>query len=421
MIKKLRKKFICINMILISIVLLLVFGALVIFQAKRLEVEVTARMGQSLERPFDENFKKTIGKSDKRNLAPADFIPLYTILTDENGSILSHSTTNSSFSLSSDILSSAIEEAFAAQKDNGVLSDFDLRFLKRNVPEGIRIVFVDLGYEISSLRSMLFNYTLTLLLCLIAFFLITLFLARWALHPVEEAWKQQNQFVADASHELKTPLTVILANLNILLSHPDDTIRQQMKWIENTQTESTRMKKLVDNLLFLAKSDAKQIPTNFSNFNLSDAAWSCLLPFESIAFEEKITIIEDISPDLWIYGNEEQLRQVMMILLDNACKYTEPNGTVQFHLSEEQSKITLKVQNSGDVISPEDLEHIFERFYRSDKSRSRKDGGYGLGLSIAQSIVQKHHGKIRVTSSIEEGTVFYVTLFCDKKKMSAVK
>ena len=143
---------------------------------------------------------------------------------------------------------------------------------------------------------------------------------------------QQNQFVADASHELKTPLTVILANLNIILTHPNDTIQKQIKWIENTYAESERMKKLVDQLLFLAKSDAVQIPAIFASFLLSDAAWSCLLPFESIAFEKKINIIEEISPDIWIYGNEEQIKQLMVILIDNACKYTSAHGTVRFRL-----------------------------------------------------------------------------------------
>lgn len=406
-------------MILISLVLLVIFGALVIFQSKRLEIETTTRMEQSLDRSFDDNPKKLGIKSEKRNAAPADFIPIYFVLTDMNGHILSQYDTNTS--LSSDTLSRAVEEALSSSRDNGILSDLELRFLRRVVPEGFKIAFSDLSYEISSMRTMLINYTITLFLCIIAFFFITLFLAKWALHPVEEAWTQQNQFVADASHELKTPLTVILANLNILLAHPDDTIRQQMKWIENTQAESARMKKLVDHLLFLAKSDASQIPVDFSSFNLSDAAWSCLLPFESIAFEKKITIVEDIAPDLWLFGNEEQIKQLMIILLDNACKYTCANGTVQFHLSEEQNKILLTVQNSGDPIAPKDLEHIFERFYRSDKSRAHKNGGYGLGLSIAQSIVQKHHGKIRATSNAAEGTVFYVTFFPEKKKLPATK
>lgn len=414
MIHRLRKKFILINMILIFLVLLVVFGTLLFSQTKRLEKEVVTRMAQVLDHPDNSEDKKFSEESKKkRDPGPADFVPVYIVLTTEDGEILSQEANNSS--LTSDVLDAAIQQALSSEKQQGILSDLNLRFLKCTTPEGIRIAFSDRNYELCSIRTILLNCAAVLFLALIAFFLITLFLSRWALRPVEEAWTQQNQFVADASHELKTPLTVILANLNIILSHPDDTIRHQMKWIENTYAESTRMKKLVDHLLFLAKSDAKQLPSVFSSFNLSDAAWSCLLPFESIAFEQKLSIIEDITPDLWIHGNEEQLKQLIIILLDNACKYTPPKGTVHFLLAMEQNKIVLKVCNTGEPIPPEDLSHIFERFYRSDKSRSRKEGGYGLGLAIAHSIAVSHHGKIQAASNLEEGTIFSVTLPSDHK------
>lgn len=412
MIKKLRKKFIFINMILISFVLLTTFGILLFFHQKNLESEVTTRMTQLLERPMNSEEKRPVADFEKYRPEPSDFIPVYDVFTDPQGNIREQET--GYFSLSSDILSLAVEKVLSVSEEKGILRDLNLRYLKRTIPNGIHIVFADQNYEISSLRSMMISCIIVLFLALIAFFFITLFLSKWVLHPVEQAWSQQNQFVADASHELKTPLTVILANLNILRAHPDDTIRSQMKWLENTYAESTRMKKLVDHLLFLAKSDAKQISVPFSSLNLSDIVWSCLLPFESIAFEQKITITEEISPDLWIRGNEQQIRQLIIILLDNACKYTDQNGTVRFLLNAEQNKISLKVSNTGEPIPPEDLEHIFERFYRSDKSRSRKQGGYGLGLAIAHSIVLKHSGKIHA-SSTSEATTFFVSFPMIKK------
>ncbi len=414
MIKKLRKKFILINMILISIVLLIIFGTLLFFHEKRLETNVLARMGQVLDRPFNSAELLEISSAQKRNPTPADFIPVFIVLANQDGSIIDQKSEN--LPLSEDLVASAIQESLASPEDTGILSDLNLRYCKRTNPDGICIVLADRNYEISSMRTMFINCIIVFLLAFIAFFFITLFLARWAMRPVEEAWTQQSQFVADASHELKTPLTVILANLNILLSHPEDTIRQQFKWIENTYAESTRMKKLVDHLLFLAKSDAQQISVDFSSFNLSETAWSCLLPFESIAFEQSVSITEEIMPNLWMYGNEEQIKQLIVILLDNACKYTDKNGSVHFSLTAEQNKIFLKVQNTGEPIPPQDLDHIFERFYRSDKSRSHQQkGGYGLGLAIAQSIVLKHHGKISVSSTFQEGTIFSIILSVDKK------
>lgn len=415
MIKKLRKKFILINMSLIFLILIIVFGILIFFQVKRLKGDISARMNMVLDHPYgyQDDFKGNMANIPAPG--PTSFIPVYMVFVTEDGMIV-YQESNSS-TLSSDLLKDAVEAALNSSNYAGVLKQFQIRFLKRYTPEGIRLAFVELDYEKSSIYSLLFLCTAVLTLALIAFFFITLFLSKWVLRPVEKAWMQQNQFVADASHELKTPLTVILANLNIILTHPNDTIQKQIKWIENTYAESERMKKLVDQLLFLAKSDAVQIPATFASFHLSDAAWSCLLPFESIAFEKKINIIEEISPNIWIYGNEEQLKQLMVILIDNACKYTSAQGTVRFRLYSEQNKVFLKVSNTGDPIPPDDLEHIFERFYRSDKSRVYQNGGYGLGLTIAQTIVEKHHGKIQVFSTAEEGTIFSVSLPLENKKI----
>ena len=170
------------------------------------------------------------------------------------------------------------------------------------------------------MRSLILTSLLILAGSMAAFFIISLFLAKWALTPVERAWDQQNQFIADASHELKTPLTVILANLKILLSHKEDTISNQFRWIENTHTEASRMKKLVENLLFLARSESNTVPAAVNTFNLSDTVWSCLLPFESVAFEQGVTLNESVTPGLSMLGDEGQIKQLTAILLDNACK-----------------------------------------------------------------------------------------------------
>lgn len=185
-----------------------------------------------------------------------------------------------------------------------------------------------------------------------------------ALKPVKKAWEQQRQFVADASHELKTPLTVILANTGILLRHPDDTIMQQQKWVDSTKAEGERMKELIDHMLFLAKTDADQMPLSFSPLDLNDTLWSCLLPFESVSLIR----------------------------------------------SQETAEAVLSVHNQGEAIPAEDLPHIFERFYRVDASRSRSAGGYGLGLAIAKTIADRHKASLRVNSSAPEGTTFILRL-----------
>lgn len=184
---------------------------------------------------------------------------------------------------------------------------------------------------------------------LIAFWAISIFLANLALRPVEKAWEQQKRFVADASHELRTPLTVILANIGILLSHRKDTIEKQYKWVENTQAEASRMKKLVDDLLFLAKLDAVQKPVQQTELNFSDIVWSSLLPFEPIAYEQGIEVSSEIDPDISLNGDAGQLKQLVAILLDNACKYAGQNGKVTLTLK------TIRIKLSSQLTIPGSL------------------------------------------------------------------
>lgn len=159
--------------------------------------------------------------------------------------------------------------------------------------------------------------------------------------------------------------------------------------------------------MFLAKSDAAGSPV-YSELNFSDTVWSCLLPFEPVAFEQGVTINADIEPDIALTGNESQLKQLVAILLDNACKYAGDKGIVSVTLVREQKKVCLTVNNTGTPIPAIDLPHIFERFYRTDKSRAREQGGYGLGLAIAKSIVENHHAKITAESTKDQGTTFTV-------------
>ena len=245
---------------------------------------------------------------------------------------------------------------------------------------------------------------------MVLFFFLSLFLSSLALRPTERAWQQQRQFVADASHELKTPLTVILANTGIVLSHKEDTVASQLKWLEYTHEEAVQMKGLVDDLLFLAKSDHTNHSIVRCQLSMSQLVLGCLLLFESVAFEAGITLESDIAPDLTLQGDEGQLRRLVMILLDNAVKYAGAEGTVRLELERHQERVRLSVHNTGAPIPPEHLPHLFERFYRADAARDRSRGGYGLGLAIAKSIVDGHRGKISVTSTAESGTTFTVLL-----------
>ena len=337
-------------------------------------------------------------------------IPVFSV-TVEDGTVVSIND-GGHVDVSEETAAQAAQEAMDAEQDSGVLSDLGLRLLMEEKPDGtIRIAFADLSWERSTLRTLFLTCLLIWLLAMAAFFFVSLFLASLALRPVEKAWKQQRQFIADASHELKTPLTVILANTGIVLAHPSDTVDSQSKWLGYTQEEARQMKGLVEDLLFLAKSDSARLPTHPAQVDLSQLVQGCLLPFEPVAFEAGVALESHIDPGLTLTGDEGQLRRLVRILLDNAVKYAgPPHPAVRVALTRQQDKLRLTVHNTGDPIPPEHLPHLFERFYRADAARDRAQGGYGLGLAIAKSITETHRGKISVTSTPDSGTTFTVLL-----------
>ena len=409
MIRKLKWKFVAVNMALVSLVLLIVFLLLVISYYRNAAKDSLEAMQSALMRTPDMDVPKfEIG--GKKPGPATSMVPIFTVSVDSEWNILRVSTNNQNIEITDEVLKEAVEAVSQSGERSGILSGFSLRYLYEQDRDGYQIAFADRTAETESLWNLIRLSLLVGFPGLAAFFLISLFLAEWMIKPVKEAWRSQKQFVADASHELKTPITVILANAGILLSHKDSTIGEQQKWVDYISAEAGRMKELVENMLFLAKSDMNGAQTIKTDVNLSDVVLSSLLVFESVAFEAGVKLNGEVAPDIHVNGNEAELRQLVMILLDNACKYTEKKGSVTLILEKSQDKIRLSVNNTGEVILPEDLPHLFERFYRTDKSRARSKGGYGLGLAIAKQIVMNHRGKITAESSPKYGTTFRVQL-----------
>ena len=422
MIRKLRIKFILTNMVLVSLVLLVVFAALMGSTSQRLAGQSMAAMRMSLEWSDDRDPPR-FEFSPSSDMIPDKWtdkgggsvqqvmmIPVFCVSLTEDGQVEAVYS-QASVSVSDEVLEEAVSQALESGTREGILNKLGLRYLVETNREGeTRIAFADRSWERQNLQGLLLTSLLVGAGALLGFFLISLFLSKLATRPVAKAWEQQRQFVADASHELKTPLTVILANSGILLSHREDTVAAQAKWVEYIQEEARRMKGLVEDMLFLAKSDAARLPATRLPVDMSELTEGCLLPFESVAFEAGVTLESDIRPGLYVSGDEGQLRRLVYILLDNACKYAGTDGTVSVTLSRPSDRLKLTVRNTGPAIPPEHLDHLFERFYRSASARTREAAAYGLGLAIAKAIVQSHRGQISVTSSESEGTVFTVLL-----------
>lgn len=427
MLNKLKTKFIFINMVLVGMVLIIVF-TLICLNVHQSQMESINRslikgitglyapfsQTQSFEDELEHDFNSPGNGQAKTSFIAVVALSLSEDSSPENGyAILNRNSVNAE--LDDAVLESALDSAYRSGESEGYIGGLNLYYMMSPGDGCMNIAFADGSNLGKTMKNTVTSAAMIFVLSLIGLFFISLLLSTIALKPVKKTWSQQRQFVADASHELKTPLTVILANDNILLSHEDDTVRRQRQWIESTDTEARHMQKLVEDMLYLAKSDASRIPFEYSDTNLSELTWNTFLQFEPVAYEKGVDITADIAEDIHLTTDSTKARQLIHILLDNACKYADEGGSVRLSLQMLTSGIQIQVHNTGKPIPSEDLPHIFERFYRSDKARTIGEG-YGLGLSIARSIAEQMGGSIAATSKESEGTTFTVSLPKTRRK-----
>ncbi len=430
MIRRLKIKFIVTYMI---VVILLVSAALTgIYvitanQQAELSIEVLqkAAEGNALQAPrniFDDDEEEHDDDDDdifeNERKIEGDFIKysVFAIVLNDEGNVIEVIDT---YALPPETMPADELALQVLQEDKSIGfagKDDSLRYYISHEDGRTIIAFADRSEEIATLRHLLSRYLWIGGGSLLGFFAISVFFASWAVKPIERSWKQQKQFIADASHELRTPLTSILANTDIVLSHPNDKIQTQTKWIGHIKTEADRMTSLVNNLLYLARSDDARGDEVLKPIDLSSSVTSSLLSCESLVYEKEKTLVSDIAPDIFIEADENKIKQLVIILIDNAVKYSDMNTQITVRLQKRTDKAVLSVHNIGKPIDEEHLKHIFERFYRADESRARESEGYGLGLSIAQHITQIHKAKIDVASSKQNGTTFSVTFNTIKKK-----
>lgn len=411
MIQRLRRKFIIINMSLVATVLLIVLAPLALGALRQARITEGDVLLAALDRRMDDippmgpEISKHFEPDGGRRGNTASPLPTFCVQLDETGAIETFTLQNAT--VSDEVMADVAAQALAAGNNAGTLKEYNLRYLIRFSSEGAKIAFVDLSSSRTDVTRQLIRLLIAGVAGLGLFFLISLGLSNWALRPVAQSWEQQRQFVADASHALKTPLTAILANIDVVLSHPKETVAEQARWLNSIKTESLRMKELVDDMLFLARADLSASPT-MELFSLTDAVRSAAQPFEAVALEAGVRLNTDIAESVALYGNRKQMERLTAILLDNAVTYAGNGGTVLVQLTADACNVRLCVHNTGAPIAQENLPHLFERFYRGDAARVRSDGGCGLGLAIAKSIAQTHRASIVVTSNSVSGTAFLV-------------
>lgn len=395
MIKKLRIKFVCVIMAIVMLMLGVILGVVIHFTGQSMEVQSISMMRRIADNPFQQ------GSLEK----PSEEVrlPFFTVQISSRGELITAS--GGYFDLSDrEYIQEIVNAALQADGETGELRAHDLRYLKSSSPMGFLIVFSDTTTEAATLTNMIYSCIAVFVGATVVFFGISVLLSHWVIKPVAVVWDQQRQFVADASHELKTPLAVIMANAE-LMQNEETTEEERQNFSHNILSTTYQMRALVENMLEMARVDNGTLKMKFDELDLSELVNDAILSFQLLYEEKGLGLSSTVVDGICIRGSEQHLYQVLDVLLDNALKYSLPNGTVAVELTQNGRVCTLAVSSMGEPISKEDLKNIFKRFYRADKARAM-NGSYGLGLAIAESVVEAHKGKIWAESKDGYNTFF---------------
>lgn len=399
MIRKLRIKFVCVVMAIAMLMVSGILGIVVHYTAINMQMQSVSMMRTIAARPFQ---KGSLGKQPNDEVR----LPFFTVQISSRGELIA--ATGGYFDLTDQAnIQEIVNLALLSEDETGELKEHDLRYLKTPSPRGFTIVFSDTTTETATLKSMVYNCLAVFVVAMLVFLGIGVLLSQWVIKPVAKAWDQQRQFVSDASHELKTPLAVIMANAE-LLENEDTREADRKNFSENILATSYQMRSLVENMLEMARVDNGTLKMDFTVLDLSQLVGDAVLSFQLLYQEKGLGLRCSVLDGISLRGSEQYLYQVMDVLLDNALKYSAPGGMVSVDLTQKGRVCTLSVASPGEPISKEDLKNIFKRFYRADKARTM-NGSYGLGLAIAESVVEAHKGKIWAVS--EDGyNTFFVQL-----------
>ncbi len=393
--KKLRIKVFSVIFSLLTIfILVIIIGSTTknYIERSNLIYDTLTRIPKTFERSNFNEFESSgiILNNDSRRIY-IDFT-IYTIILDDNDNymgIINHTfddefEENNIKEIANDIINNHSKNFYIGNM-------YTSRYAYYFTPNNMLIIMDNLKTNNALVSQLIANILLFILSELILFF-FTYLITKWIITPVSKSFEKQKIFVADASHELKTPLSIMIASADAYFNDKDE------KWVHNMKNESERMIKLVTELLDLAKTEQEQEIMMEEN-NLSDVVESSILTFESLFYDNKIKLKYDIVPDIKMVCNEDLIVELISILIDNALKHCKKNGRVIVNLSKSGKQIQLEVKNTGEPIKKEDEEKIFERFYKVDTSRNRSTNNYGLGLAIAKNIVERHNGKISAYSN----------------------
>lgn len=391
MLKKMRRRFILAAMMafgMVMAILLLGINLVNYYRTTSMRDEMAENLLGREQRAFQRPGAPLPPMADMPGAGPeAEFTTrFFSAHCDGDGHILFIARDHIS-SIDEELARKYTEEVLSEKREKGYYGDY--RYLVKTDKMGITVLFLNAADALQSMRTLFWASLGTGLCSLFLVFVLVLFFSRYAIRPFTENIERQKRFVTDAGHELKTPITSIATSADIAaMEHKGD------EWIENIQKQTVRLGKLVNDLVALSRLDEERPFLEKSEFSLSNAAWEASEPFAMFAKAKGKTYRQKIEENVIFCGDKNSLQQLISILLENAVKYSGENGEICMEIYRKRGKIYIEVENTCQLPQILDLNRLFDRFYRADQSRSTQTGGTGIGLSMAQAIVQAHGGRI---------------------------
>ncbi len=427
MFQKLRNRFLLLNMAVTFLVMVAAFSAVYLTTLHSIQNENQKKlssMSKSLSISSENRSEQPATASEEFSLdmqeqgttvrmVSSDYSPSFTVFVNKNGSI---TNIDSILDLPEETYSEAAEAAWkkggqSAIRLQGRLWMYSVApmSITRIYEDGrsdtevsddsFQISFLDITDTQKTLRDLFITFALVAIVMLAVIFLISLYFANRSMRPVTLAWEKQRQFIADASHELKTPLSIITANYDALISNEEETIKSQREWLDYMKIGTDRMAKLINDLLALARMENANIEAVKEPFNISNVISDVIESMKALLKEKGLLLSQSVESDVIIHSDREAVKEIFMILLENAIKYSDRNGIIHVSLQKDKHHTVCSVQNSGKIIAKEDLSKIFDRFYRGDPSHTAENSGHGLGLAIAKASIERPGGSITAESA----------------------
>lgn len=425
MIRKLRKKLIAVSMVSLCIVLFCIFGFVGILNYQKMvsdadhTLSILADNDGTFPEPKDDepdhagkapDAKDSLQPEPKQasgNPKDSPELPFesryFSVLLDSNEASVLSVDIGMIAAVDEDTAAEYATSIFESGKTKGFLHSY--RYTTVTSDTGTRVIFLDCQRTLSSFHTLVFTSVGVCLIGIILVLILIFLLSGYIIKPFIENHEKQKQFITDAGHELKTPLTIINADAEIL-----EMDYGENEWLADIQEQTKHLTSLTNNLITLSRMEEERTRLQMIDFPFSDVVEETVQSFQALARTQNKTFETSIQPMISLYGDEKSLTQLVSILLDNAMKYSTPEGKISLCLEKAGNNVKLSVYNTAESIDREQLSHLFDRFYRIDKSRNSETGGYGLGLSIAAAVVNTHKGKITATTQDEHSLLITVTL-----------